>query len=84
VNILQACHARIAAPKTQLGLPELTLGIIPGFGGKTPVLRLSISAAICTSLMFHDELKVFHLILSSIEQYFFEIRMAWMHFLDCF
>lgn len=30
----QSCHARIAAPKTQLGLPELTLGIIPGYGGK--------------------------------------------------
>lgn len=29
----QGCHARIAAPRAQLGLPELTLGIIPGFGG---------------------------------------------------
>lgn len=34
VNGWQACHARVAAPKTQLGLPELTLGIIPGLGGK--------------------------------------------------
>jgi enoyl-CoA hydratase/3-hydroxyacyl-CoA dehydrogenase len=31
---MQACNARIAAPKAQLGLPELQLGIIPGFGGK--------------------------------------------------
>jgi len=30
---MKGCHARIAAPKTQLGLPELTLGVIPGFGG---------------------------------------------------
>lgn len=30
---VQACHARIATPKAQLGLPELQLGIIPGFGG---------------------------------------------------
>lgn len=29
----QGCHARIAAPKAQLGLPELSLGIIPGAGG---------------------------------------------------
>lgn len=33
VHILQAAHARIAAPKTLLGLPELTLGVIPGSGG---------------------------------------------------
>lgn len=30
----QACHGRVAAPKAQLGLPELTLGIIPGLGGQ--------------------------------------------------
>lgn len=37
---MQACHARIAAPKTQLGLPELTLGVIPGFGGTQFLPRL--------------------------------------------
>jgi enoyl-CoA hydratase/carnithine racemase len=30
----QACHARISTPNAQFGLPELPLGIIPGFGGK--------------------------------------------------
>ncbi|KAF7819802.1 peroxisomal fatty acid beta-oxidation multifunctional protein aim1-like [Senna tora] len=33
LELAMGCHARIAAPRTQLGLPELTLGIIPGFGG---------------------------------------------------
>ncbi|XP_022157550.1 peroxisomal fatty acid beta-oxidation multifunctional protein AIM1 [Momordica charantia] len=33
-------HARIAAPKAQLGLPELTLGVIPGFGGTQRLPRL--------------------------------------------
>ncbi|KAJ8528817.1 hypothetical protein K7X08_030461 [Anisodus acutangulus] len=28
------CHARISTPNAQLGLPELHLGIIPGFGGE--------------------------------------------------
>nr|XP_012567352.1 peroxisomal fatty acid beta-oxidation multifunctional protein AIM1-like [Cicer arietinum] len=32
LELALGCHARVAAPKAQLGLPELTLGIIPGFG----------------------------------------------------
>ncbi|GMI94821.1 ABNORMAL INFLORESCENCE MERISTEM [Hibiscus trionum] len=35
-----ACHGRIAAPKAQLGLPELSLGVIPGFGGTQRLPRL--------------------------------------------
>ncbi|CAN4096345.1 unnamed protein product [Withania somnifera] len=35
-----ACHARIAAPKTQLGLPELSLGVLPGSGGTQRLPRL--------------------------------------------
>ncbi|GFP94740.1 peroxisomal fatty acid beta-oxidation multifunctional protein aim1 [Phtheirospermum japonicum] len=40
LEIALACHARIAAPKAQLGLPELTLGIIPGSGGTQRLPRL--------------------------------------------
>lgn len=35
-----ACHYRIAATSTRLGLPELTLGIIPGAGGTQRMPRL--------------------------------------------
>ena len=35
-----ACHYRIAAPDARLGLPELTLGIIPGAGGTQRMPRL--------------------------------------------
>lgn len=35
-----ACDARIAAPGTSLGLPEVTLGIIPGAGGTQKLPRL--------------------------------------------
>jgi len=35
-----ACHYRVAAPGTRFGLPELTLGIIPGAGGTQRLPRL--------------------------------------------
>jgi 3-hydroxyacyl-CoA dehydrogenase/enoyl-CoA hydratase/3-hydroxybutyryl-CoA epimerase len=37
-----ACDSRIAAeePRTQIGLPEVLLGILPGFGGTTRLPRL--------------------------------------------
>jgi enoyl-CoA hydratase len=35
-----ACHIRIASEKAQLGLPEVTLGIIPGYGGTQRMVRL--------------------------------------------
>ncbi|WZZ76339.1 hypothetical protein YC2023_087709 [Brassica napus] len=37
-----ASHARVAAPKAQLTLPELTLGLIPGFGGKDLFVQLHL------------------------------------------
>ncbi|KAF8400813.1 hypothetical protein HHK36_014115 [Tetracentron sinense] len=40
LELTMGCHARVAAPKTQLGLPELTLGVIPGFGGTQRLPRL--------------------------------------------
>eukprot|EP00897_Mesotaenium_endlicherianum_P002256 jgi/Mesen1/2058/ME000150S01147 len=40
LELAMSCHARVAAPKAQLGLPELQLGIIPGFGGTQRLPRL--------------------------------------------
>lgn len=40
LELAMACHARIAAPRAQLGLPELTLGVIPGFAGTQLLPRL--------------------------------------------
>lgn len=34
------CHARVAAPGTQIGLPEVTLGLVPGAGGTQRLPRL--------------------------------------------
>nr|CAB3449588.1 unnamed protein product [Digitaria exilis] len=40
LELTMACHARISTPEAQLGLPELTLGIIPGSGGTQRLPRL--------------------------------------------
>ncbi|KAA8534959.1 hypothetical protein F0562_029962 [Nyssa sinensis] len=40
LELAMGCHARIAAPKAQLGLPELTLGVFPGAGGTQRLPRL--------------------------------------------
>ncbi|XP_021741203.1 peroxisomal fatty acid beta-oxidation multifunctional protein MFP2-like [Chenopodium quinoa] len=40
LEVAMACHARISTSNVQLGLPELQLGIIPGFGGTQRLPRL--------------------------------------------
>ena len=35
-----ACHIRIAAQNARIGLPEVTLGLIPGFGGTQRLARI--------------------------------------------
>ncbi|CAI9293303.1 unnamed protein product [Lactuca saligna] len=40
LEVAMGCHARIATPNAQLGLPELSLGIIPGAGGTQRLPRL--------------------------------------------
>jgi 3-hydroxyacyl-CoA dehydrogenase len=40
LEITLACHYRVASPGTRFGLPEVTLGIIPGAGGTQRMPRL--------------------------------------------
>lgn len=39
-ELAMACHIRIASEKAQIGLPEVSLGIIPGYGGTQRMARL--------------------------------------------
>ena len=50
LEIALACHHRIAVddPKTELGLPEVSLGLLPGGGGVTRVVRM---LGLATALM---------------------------------
>ena len=40
LEVALACHCRVAAPGTRLGLPEIKLGLIPGAGGTQRLPRL--------------------------------------------
>ncbi|GAX81453.1 hypothetical protein CEUSTIGMA_g8882.t1 [Chlamydomonas eustigma] len=40
LEVAMGCNARVCTPGTRLGLPELSLGIIPGFGGTQRLPRL--------------------------------------------
>ena len=47
VEVALGCHARMASPAAQLGLPEVKLGLVPGAGGTQRLPRLiGIPAAI--------------------------------------
>lgn len=40
LELAMACHVRIAANNAKLGLPEVTLGLIPGYGGTQRLAQL--------------------------------------------
>ncbi|MCX2573853.1 enoyl-CoA hydratase/isomerase family protein [Pedobacter sandarakinus] len=40
LELAMACHIRIAADHAKLGLPEVTLGLIPGYGGTQRLTQL--------------------------------------------
>jgi 3-hydroxyacyl-CoA dehydrogenase len=40
LELAMSCHARIATPDAQLGLPEVKLGLLPGAGGTQRLPRL--------------------------------------------
>ena len=40
LELAMACHMRIAGDNAQMGLPEVTLGLIPGYGGTQRLAQL--------------------------------------------
>ncbi|HJM39051.1 MAG TPA: enoyl-CoA hydratase-related protein [Planctomycetota bacterium] len=41
LELAMACHLRVASSKAKLGLPETSLGLIPGFGGTQRLAQLA-------------------------------------------
>jgi enoyl-CoA hydratase len=40
LELAMACHIRVAADQAKMGLPEVTLGLIPGYGGTQRLTQL--------------------------------------------
>ena len=54
LELAMSCHLRLASENAQLGLPELQLGLIPGFGG-TQRLPRYVGSAKAAEMMFTSE-----------------------------
>ena len=50
LELALGCHYRVAAPKAQLGLPEVKLGLLPGSGGTQRLPRM-VGAAQAVQMM---------------------------------
>ncbi|MGE8206373.1 enoyl-CoA hydratase [Heyndrickxia sp. NPDC080065] len=54
LELAMACHIRLVTYKTKLGLPELQLGLVPGFAG-TQRLPRYVGAAKAAEMLFTSE-----------------------------
>ncbi|WP_126428021.1 enoyl-CoA hydratase [Brevibacillus marinus] len=55
LELAMACHIRLAAAEAKLGLPELNLGIIPGYGGTQRLPRL-VGRGMATRMILTSEM----------------------------
>ncbi len=58
LELALACHYRVAAPGTRLGLPEVKLGIVPGAGGTQRLPRLVGVEAALRMVVDGNEMRV--------------------------
>lgn len=56
LELAMACHMRIASDNAKMGLPEVTLGLIPGYGGTQRLTQLIGSGKALEMIMTADML----------------------------
>lgn len=64
MELAMCCHLRIASDKARFGQPEISLGLIPGFGGTQRLLRLagrSAALSLCLTGTQIDAMRAFEL-----------------------
>lgn len=54
LELAMACHIRLVSEKAKLGLPELSLGLIPGFGGSQRLPKY-VGTARAAEMLFTSE-----------------------------
>ena len=54
LELAMACHIRLVSENAKLGLPELSLGLVPGFGGSQRLPKL-VGAARAAEMLFTSE-----------------------------
>jgi enoyl-CoA hydratase len=54
LELALSCHLRVAAEEAKLGLPEVTLGAIPGYGGTQRLSRLVGRGRACEMILTGD------------------------------
>lgn len=57
LELAMSCNARVCTPGTSLGLPELSLGILPGFGGTQRLPRLVGLEKACEMMLTSKPIK---------------------------
>ena len=60
LELAMACHMRIASENSKMGLPEVSLGVIPGYGGTQRLPQLIGKGKVEDVSKFADTLKKYY------------------------
>jgi len=76
LELAMACHFRIATENAKLGLPEVTLGLIPGYGGTQRLTSLVGKGKAMEMILTADMITATEALQISLVNHVFNIEMA--------